>query len=192
MTAIKPSAPSRSPPPPEQATVERLTVERLDGGEVSPYLTESFASATSSSCGAVHELLRLAQRGRRPAAADRRRVRTRAAHGDAPPSRRQLEQGRGTRCSSRLARSMTRCIATSSGNSPRRAVRPLHVHQIRPERRTRAADRRGDRQDGRSPLHGGRGSWSAVQTAFVEQRPTARPTRSRAGCHPHRRFGPTG
>ena len=37
--------------PPEQSTVE-LTVERIESGEVSPYLTEELASARSWSCGA--------------------------------------------------------------------------------------------------------------------------------------------
>ena len=36
---------------PEKPTVE-LTVERIDDGEVSPYLPRSFGSATSWSCGA--------------------------------------------------------------------------------------------------------------------------------------------
>lgn len=66
-----------------------LTVEELEGGEVSPYLVEGLEPGDPVEVrGPMEELVRLAP-DRHPArAADRRRLRSGAAHGDDPRPRR--------------------------------------------------------------------------------------------------------
>lgn len=139
--------------PPEQATVA-LTVERIDGGEVSPYLTEELR---------VGDELEL--RGPFTSYFVWR-------NGDGGP---------------------LLLIAGGSGLVPLRAGRPLHVHPgSTPElARIRAADRRGDGQDGRtlSPPAAAHLRLRSDRVRRAGGR-TARPTRSRAGCHPHRAIRP--
>ena len=73
--------------PPGGPRVE-LTVERIDDGEVSPYLTEEAARGRPvRAARAGRRLLRLGRRSGWPGAARRRRVRHRPADGDGPATR---------------------------------------------------------------------------------------------------------
>ena len=66
-----------------------ITVERLDDGEVSPYLVDELrAGRPARAARADRRLLRVGRRRRRPAAAGRRRLGDRAADGDAARARR--------------------------------------------------------------------------------------------------------
>ena len=70
-----------------------LTVERLDDGEVSPYLTETLRPGRRARAARPdRRLLRLAGVARRPAPPRRRRLRRRPAAGDAPPPPRDRER----------------------------------------------------------------------------------------------------
>src|SRR3954469_19188419 len=64
-----------------------LTVERLDDGEVSPYLTETLQPGDDLELRPDRRLLRLASVARRPVAPGRGRLRRRSAarHAPAPP-----------------------------------------------------------------------------------------------------------
>ena len=74
--------------PPEDRQIA-LTVERLDDGEVSPYLTEVLQEGDQLELrGPRRRLLHLAGCGRRATAAGRRRLGYRPADGHAAPPRR--------------------------------------------------------------------------------------------------------
>ena len=80
---------------PEDAEVA-LTVERIEDGEVSPYLTEGLQPGDQLELrGPDRGLFQLAQRRRRPVAAGCRRLWPRAADGDASASRSNVEHSRG-------------------------------------------------------------------------------------------------
>jgi NAD(P)H-flavin reductase len=73
--------------PPEEAPRVTLTVERLDDGEVSPYLTEELRVGDQLELrGPIGGYARLGGTDGRPAPADRRRVGHRAPDGYDPPS----------------------------------------------------------------------------------------------------------
>ncbi|HEY6407139.1 MAG TPA: FAD-binding oxidoreductase, partial [Ktedonobacteraceae bacterium] len=72
--------------PPEEAPRVTLTVERLDDGEVSPYLTKELRVGDQLELrGPIGGYARLGGAPRRSASAGRRRIRHRALDGDATP-----------------------------------------------------------------------------------------------------------
>src|ERR687895_297530 len=144
----------------------------------------------------VHELLRLAYGRRWPAAADRRRLRPGAPHGDAPPPRRQLERRRGAATPlDPLARGSALSRRAPEDGDRRRRGRELHVHaRAAPGlARIRTANRRGDAENGRT-LSDGTTADLRLRSDGVCRAScrAARKAWSRAGFDPHRAVRPHG
>src|ERR671931_115055 len=143
--------------------------------------------------GTVHQLLRLAHRGRWAAAADRRRIWTGATDGDAAPPRCQLEHGRGAAAALRPLTRRRPLSRRARRTYRRRAGHALYVHPRATTglARIRAADRRGDAQDRRtlSPRAAAHLHLRPNRVRRARGRP-ARPARSPARRHPHRAVRP--
>ena len=81
---------------PADGTRVTITVERLEDGEVSTYLTDVLEIGDRIELrGPDRRVLRVGAEPRRTAGADRRRQRGRATHGHAPRPRRRRQRGPG-------------------------------------------------------------------------------------------------
>ena len=187
-TATRRSARTRSPRRRRTRACE-LTVERIDDGEVSPYLAGVLQRGRRvRAARADRRALHVARRGRRPAAARRRRLRPRAADGDAAPPRGQrqrrgraparvLAQRRGDLLYARRARARSPARPASTSTRRSRASTPDGwTGFARPRSTPRCSTRVGP------PPPRRRACSCAGRPPFVES--AARPARRRSATTP--------
>jgi ferredoxin-NADP reductase len=118
---------------PEDARLA-LTVERLDDGEVSPYLTGELGVGDELELrGPMGGYFTWRARDGGPLLPDRRRLGAGAADGDAAPSHRQRQHGRRAAAGLRtLPRRRLLSRRARELGSRRRAHRPAHIHREAP------------------------------------------------------------